>query len=67
MEMIKNWKTDPTGGVLVVWDNGEQNVYRYGADNCFDVVLSNPMMRNGFEAPEGLNEPSESMFFLLFF
>ena len=60
VEFIKNWKTHPTGGVAVMWDNGDRNVYRYGADNCYDVVLSDPMMRDGFVFPEGLSEPSES-------
>lgn len=69
MEKIKNWKSDPTGGVCILWDNGDRNVYRYGAENCYDVVMLdmmvclmisvNPMMRDGFTFPEGLNEPSE--------
>ena len=31
----------PQKGVRVRWDNGEGNMYRYGAENCYDVVESN--------------------------
>ena len=36
---MKNWKNNPTGGVYVQWDNGDKNVYRYGAENCYDVIV----------------------------
>ena len=36
---MKNWKSNPTGGVYVQWDNGDKNVYRYGAENCYDVIV----------------------------
>lgn len=60
VQVIKSWKSSPMGGVSVLWDNGDNNVYRYGADNSYDVVISDPMMRDGFTLPEGLLEPSES-------
>ena len=69
---MKNWKSNPTGGVYVQWDNGDKNVYRYGAENCYDVIVYslssicvnhsvNPMLRDDFVYPEGLNNPSESI------
>ena len=34
---IKEWKGVPNKGVRVKWDVGDENVYRYGADDCYDV------------------------------
>ena len=35
---IKDWKGQPNQGVRVHWENGDENMYRYGADRCYDVV-----------------------------
>ena len=37
---IKEWKGFPMGGVRVHWDDMTTgNTYRYGGENCYDVVL----------------------------
>ena len=37
---IKEWKGYPMGGVRVHWDDMTTgNTYRYGGENCYDVVL----------------------------
>ena len=36
--LIKDWKGVADKGVKIHWENGEENMYRYGADNCYDVV-----------------------------
>lgn len=41
VQYVKDWKGIPQKGVRVRWDNGEGNMYRYGAENCYDVVESN--------------------------
>lgn len=38
MLFIKDWKGEANKGVKVHWDNDEENMYRYGADQCYDVV-----------------------------
>lgn len=35
----KSWKGVENCAVRVRWDNDEQNVYRYGAEHCYDVIL----------------------------
>ena len=55
----------------MLWDNGDQNMYRYGADNSYDVVLGvktipmnisvNPMFRDDFVPQGGFEEWSESI------
>ena len=57
---IKDWKDQVNVGVLVLWDNGDENVYRYGADSSYDVVLVNPMMRDDYVPQGGYEEWSES-------
>ena len=32
--MVKEWKSTPRAA-----DNGTDNTYRYGGENCYDVVL----------------------------
>lgn len=54
----------------MLWDNGDQNMYRYGADNSYDVILwvrvdvvsisANPMFRDDFVPQGGFEEWSES-------
>ena len=34
----KEWKGVKDQGVCVHWDTGENNVYRYGANYCYDVI-----------------------------
>ena len=34
---VKDWKGMNDKGVRVRWDNGDENMYRYGADGCYDV------------------------------
>ncbi len=36
--LIKDWKGVANKGVKVHWENGEENMYRYGAEQCYDVV-----------------------------
>ena len=36
--LIKDWKGVVDKGVKIHWENGEENMNRYGADNCYDVV-----------------------------
>ena len=38
VQFIKDWKGIPDKGVREHWDNGDENVYRYGAEYCYDVV-----------------------------
>ena len=35
----KSWKGVEGCAVRVRWDNDDQNVYRYGAEHCYDVIL----------------------------
>ena len=38
--MVKEWKSTPRAAVRIKWDdNGTDNTYRYGGENCYDVVL----------------------------
>lgn len=37
MICVKEWKGVANKGVRVKWDTGDENVYRYGADDCYDV------------------------------
>lgn len=39
---MKRWKGEPSRlkfGVRVVWDNGEANMYRWGAEDAWDVQV----------------------------
>lgn len=72
VQQIKDWKGIPQKGVRVRWDNGESNMYRYGAENCYDVVewarkerLTRsvyPMRREDYRPVYGVIEASESGF-----
>ena len=38
--LVKEWKTTPNGAVRVKWDDKvNDNTYRYGGENCYDVIL----------------------------
>ena len=38
--MVKEWKSAPMAAVRIKWDdNGNDNTYRYGGENCYDVIL----------------------------
>lgn len=38
--MVKEWKTQPNAAVRVKWDDKvNDNTYRYGGENCYDVIL----------------------------
>lgn len=34
---VKDWKGLADKGVRIRWGNGDENMYRYGADGCYDV------------------------------
>jgi E3 ubiquitin-protein ligase mind-bomb len=37
---VKEWKGVPKAAVRIRWDVGmTENTYRYGGENCYDVVL----------------------------
>ena len=36
--LVKDWKGVADKGVKIHWENGEENMYRYGEYNCYDVV-----------------------------
>ena len=57
---IKDWKGIPNCGVSVQWDNGDKNMYRYGADNCYDVMDAYPMRKADYQPIYGLNDSAES-------
>lgn len=66
---IKSWKGKENCAVRVIWDNGDHNVYRYGAEHCYDVILCvcgqrfmsrvNPMLHDDFVPDGGLDAWSE--------
>ena len=59
---IKDWKGIPNCGVSVQWDNGDKNMYRYGADNCYDDVMdAYPMRKADYQPIYGLNDSAESI------
>ena len=65
----KSWKGVEGCAVRVRWDNDDQNVYRYGAEHCYDVILClflswcecrvNPMLRDDFVPDGGFDACSE--------
>lgn len=38
---VKSWKTELNKGARIRWQSGQMNVYRYGAENAYDVKLYN--------------------------
>ena len=57
--MVKEWKLTPHASVRVKWDeNGTENTYRYGGENCYDVVLANPLTHKDYRAMQGVEYPS---------
>lgn len=58
---IKDWKGTTDCGVSILWDNGEKNMYRYGADNCYDVMDAYPMRRQDYQPIYGLIDSAESI------
>ena len=42
------------------WDNGVNNAYRYGYENCYDVVEVNPMQKDSYVPLGGFLDCAES-------
>ncbi|KAK8807124.1 hypothetical protein WA158_003883 [Blastocystis sp. Blastoise] len=57
--LIKDWKGIPNVGVRVEWEMGDANVYRYGAENSYDVVTVDVEAHADYPAA-GVYSPSET-------
>ena len=56
---VREWKTNPNLGVRVKWEsNGVENTYRYGGENCYDVILVNPLSHKDYRPYQGVEYPS---------
>lgn len=67
--LVKEWKTTPNGAVRVKWDDKvNDNTYRYGGENCYDVMLCarrrgvtrsvNPVSHRDYKPLQGVEYPS---------
>ena len=67
--MVKERKSTPRAAVRIKWDdNGTDNTYRYGGENCYDVVLlmivvfmirrTNPVSHKDYRPLQGVEYPS---------
>lgn len=57
--LVKEWKGTPMGAARVHWDDDNaDNSYRYGGENCYDLILSNPVSHKDYRPLQGVEYPA---------